>query len=217
MLPFRMFILKNEGLVANPTLSSLSSLSPLCVSAFSSPSLSFDLKLETTSNPLSANADAVDAASSLSPLPATLTKNTRGWGTSVTTRSRSGQCRRESAPFHYLFTSLLRRFPLRHGTRTTVHGPRSSCRLRALFTPSAEESKVFPGFPPTSSLNFRLLALSLEGLTFFSRSTRLNSCLFTLLRTLLHRAKDYPLSFQANPNSFRKTPGVGCAQCGGAL
>jgi hypothetical protein len=32
----------------------------------------------TTSNPQSANVDAVDAASSLSPLPATLTKSTRG-------------------------------------------------------------------------------------------------------------------------------------------
>jgi hypothetical protein len=32
----------------------------------------------TTSNPQSANVDAADAASSLSPLPATLTKNTRG-------------------------------------------------------------------------------------------------------------------------------------------
>jgi hypothetical protein len=54
-------------LAANPTSSSksapVSELCVLCVSAFSSP-----------------NVDALDAASSLSPLFATLTKNTRGWG-----------------------------------------------------------------------------------------------------------------------------------------
>jgi len=35
------------------------------------------------------------------------------------------------------------------------------------------------------------------------------SRLFTLFRTLLHFAKSYRPRFQANPNSLRKTPGVG--------
>jgi hypothetical protein len=76
-----MFILRNEGLAANPTSFSksvpVSDLCVLCVSVFSSPNLSpFD------SNPLTRNlasfVDALDAASSISPLFATLTKNTGG-------------------------------------------------------------------------------------------------------------------------------------------
>jgi hypothetical protein len=39
---------------------------------------------------------------------------------------------------------------------------------------------------------------------------RVNLSPFTLLPTLLPRAKLHLLHFQANPNSFRKTPGVAC-------
>jgi hypothetical protein len=75
---------RNEGLAASPTSISksvtVSKLCVLCVSAFSSPDLS-----PFNSNPSTRNlaflVDALDAASSLSPLFATLTKNTGGWGT----------------------------------------------------------------------------------------------------------------------------------------
>jgi hypothetical protein len=67
--------------------------SPLCalrVSAFSSPSLSpFSFKPSTLN--LFSSLDALDAASSVSPLPATLTKNTRGGGTSHASAKNSNR------------------------------------------------------------------------------------------------------------------------------
>ncbi len=90
MLPFPMFILlalrseeRNEGLAANPTSisksASVSDLCVLCVSAFSSPNLSPFNSNHSTRN-LVSFVDVLDAASSISPVFATLTKNTRGWG-----------------------------------------------------------------------------------------------------------------------------------------
>jgi len=55
------------------------SVSELCVSVFSSPDHSPFNSNPSTRN-LASFVDALDAASSLSPLFATLTKNTRGWG-----------------------------------------------------------------------------------------------------------------------------------------
>jgi hypothetical protein len=70
-------------LAANPASISkpvpVSDLCVLCASAFSSPSLSPFNSNPSTRKPASF-VDALDAASSISPVFATLTKNTRGWG-----------------------------------------------------------------------------------------------------------------------------------------
>ena len=50
-----------------------------CLSVFSSPNLS-SFKSNPSTRNLASFVDALDAASSISPLSATLTKNTRGWG-----------------------------------------------------------------------------------------------------------------------------------------
>jgi hypothetical protein len=79
-------------LAANPTSISksvpVSDLCVLCVSVFSSPNLS-----PFTSDPSTRNlvsfVDALDAASSISPLFATLTKNTRGEGVTAYTFGHS--------------------------------------------------------------------------------------------------------------------------------
>jgi len=73
MLPFPM-------LAANPaSISKSVSVSDLCVSAFSSPNPSPFNPAPSTRN-LASFVDALDATSSISPLSATLTKNTGGWG-----------------------------------------------------------------------------------------------------------------------------------------
>ena len=105
-----MFILRNEGLAAHPSHSigchpersegsaflpilatshsplatksfriPVSDLCVLCVSVFSSPNLS-SFNPDPSPRYLVSFVDALDAASSRSPLSATLTKNTRGWG-----------------------------------------------------------------------------------------------------------------------------------------
>ncbi len=67
-------------LAAKPTSISKSvPVSDLCVQVFSSPNLSPFNSNSSTRN-LASFVDALDAVSSLSPLSATLTKNTRGWG-----------------------------------------------------------------------------------------------------------------------------------------
>ncbi len=92
-----MFILRNEGLAANPaSISKSVPVSDLCVrrlprpgrgvgvhperlGVFGSPNLSPFNSNASTRN-LTSFVDALDAASSISPLSATLTKNTGGWG-----------------------------------------------------------------------------------------------------------------------------------------
>ncbi len=99
-----MFILRNEGLAANPaSISKSVPVSDLCVrrlprpyrgvgvhperlGVFSSPSLS-PFNPDPSTRNLVSFVDALDAASSLSPLSATLTKNTGGWGSASSSQN----------------------------------------------------------------------------------------------------------------------------------
>jgi hypothetical protein len=69
--------------------------------------------------------------------------------------------------------------------------------------PSAPQRCPFFSFSLPPIVNSRLLAHNCAA------STSLNSFLFTLFRTLSPSLKSYLSYFQANPNSFCKTPGVG--------
>jgi len=91
-----MFILRNEGLATNSTSISKSvSVSDLCVlgvSVLSSPNLS-PINSDPSTRNLASFVDALDAASSISPVFATLTKNTGGWGVpSFSANSVPGAC-----------------------------------------------------------------------------------------------------------------------------
>jgi hypothetical protein len=97
----------------------VSDLCALCVSAFSSPDV-----------------DALDAASSISPLFATLTKNTRGWGTSCLPflpsqvtgqRPRSTEHAATPTPLSATLTKNVGSPPpCSVSSRDTVHGTRRS-------------------------------------------------------------------------------------------
>jgi hypothetical protein len=48
-------------------------------------------------------------------------------------------------------------------------------------------------------------------ITRLRRTDQLNSFTYTLLQALCRSEKTHPLCYQADPNSFGKTPGVGVA------
>ena len=157
-----------------PPLSAFSSLSGLCSGGSSDPCLS-PIPLPSTSSlsrpPMavrhhqsieapdpvgtvrrftpSTNVDALDAASSISPLFATLTENTGGGGTSFQPRNLHCHPRRLSLPPY--FTSLpclLFRFTHRHPQLQSLHALTSQFSVYALFAPPPSIHSSFPLRPP---------------------------------------------------------------------
>jgi hypothetical protein len=114
----------------------------LCASAFSPP-LSFDSKPGIASNPQSPNVDAVDVASSLSPFPAALTKNTRGWvypPRAPRARTRPSALTvftcfpRTVSPFDFERSTVNWFFPKSFRIRTSAKSTRNPCGMNTSRT-----------------------------------------------------------------------------------
>jgi hypothetical protein len=130
-------------LAANPTSISKSiPVSELCVSVFSSPNPSPFSSNPSTRN-LASFVDALDAASSISPVFATLTKNTGGWGTpsfsanSVPSALKSTHALPSTDPFDALHCPLA---AIPFTIRTYEKCTRNPCRMN---TSKTQDLKLF--------------------------------------------------------------------------
>ena len=147
-----MFILRNEGLAASPTFISKSvPVSDLCVSVSTSPSLS-PFNSDPSTRNFASFVDALDAASSISPVFATLTKNTGGGGTSQETSRRGNGFSPNLSYFNFkllalsvvegsTFNSFSHKYFI---IRTYANSSRNPCRMNTSKTQDLKRLCLHP-------------------------------------------------------------------------